>query len=276
MENKILESHRSGRTSARSFVALFLVGWETSRQDKITRIALATIFVGLVIVLSGLYRMTPFEELGLQKHLTYTSVVWYMTITELVAIAVWTQYREVREEVLNHHISGVLIMPVSYFRIKTGEWLGRTFENMLRFLILGTLVAFLLTQSFALSFTDLPGLLLSCALAAIIFNNLHMLVGLTEVWGAHARPVFLIVQKLLFLFGGLLLPLELYPQWMQNIAWATPFPAILYGPGSFAFGKSAGDTITLLGIQVFWCVVTSLLALGLLEAARRKIGRDGD
>lgn len=262
--------------NARPLLALMRVGWDTSRQDAITRIALATIYIGLVVILSGLYRVTPFETFAPDGSLNYERVVWYMAITELVAIAVWTQYREVREEVLNHHISGLMIMPVGYFGLKTGEWLGRTLENMLRFALLGTVIAWLLTFSFPIALNALPWLFLSLTLSAIIFNTLHLLVGLTEVWGAHARPAFLIVQKLLFLLGGLLLPLGIYPDWLQKVAWATPFPAILYGPASFALGAGVGDGFKLILIQVFWIVVLSFAALGMLKSARNKIGRDGD
>lgn len=257
-------------------LALFRVGWESARQDKVTRIALATIYVGLIVVLSGLYRMTPFETLTGAGHLNYVSVVWYMTLTELVAIAVWTQYREVREEILSHQIASRFILPLSYYRLKFGEWLGRTARSMLEFAILGTGVAWLLTGDLVLAPSALPGLALSLLLAVIIFNNLHLIIGLLEVWGAHSRPGFLIMQKLLFLLGGLLIPLDIYPAWLQKIAWATPFPAILYGPASFAFGKSGGDALTLLAVQLFWIFATLGVALMLFTAARNKIGRDGD
>lgn len=257
-------------------VALFRVGWNSARQDKVTRIALATIYVGLIVVLSGLYRMTPFETLGGADRLNYTTVVWYMTLTELVAIAVWTQYREVREEILSHQIASRFILPLSYTRLKFGEWLGRTCRSMMEFALLGSIVAWLLTGEFVLVPSALPGLAISLLLSVIIFNNIHLIVGLLEVWGPHSRPGFLIVQKLLFLLGGLLIPLDIYPVWLQKLAWATPFPAILYGPASFAFGKSGGETLFLLGIQLFWILASLGAALMLFRAARNKIGRDGD
>lgn len=260
----------------RPVTALFGAGWHSAREDKITRIALATVYVGLIVVLSGLYRMTPFETLTGAEHLRFESVVWYMTITELIAIAVWTQYREVREEVLSHQIAGRFVLPLSYHRIKTGEWLGRTSRSMIEFALLGALVAWLLTGGFFLDLATLPFLAVSLLLSVIIFNNIHLIIGLTEVWGAHSRPAFLIMQKLLFLLGGLLIPLDIYPQWLQKIAWATPFPAILYGPGSFAFGKSSAGMIGLFALQVFWVFATLGAASLLYLAARNKIGKDGD
>jgi ABC-2 type transport system permease protein len=257
-------------------MALFRIGWDSARQDKVTRIALATVYVGLIVVLTGLYRMTPFDQLTGADHLRFQTVVWYMTITELVAIAVWTQYREVREEVLAHQIASRFILPLSYYRLKFGEWLGRTCRSMMEFAILGTIVAFLLTGEFVLAPSALPGLAISLLLSVILFNNLHLIIGLLEVWGAHSRPAFLIMQKLLFLLGGLLIPLDIYPAWLQKLAWATPFPAILYGPASFAFGKSGEEALTLIGIQIFWLLVTFIAALIVFRTARNKIGRDGD
>jgi hypothetical protein len=38
-------------------------------------------------------------------------------------------------------------------------------------------------------------------------------IGLLDVWGQYARPVYWIWQKSLFVLGGLMLPLSLYPSW---------------------------------------------------------------
>jgi ABC-2 type transport system permease protein len=37
------------------------------------------------------------------------------------------------------------------------------------------------------------------------------------------------------LLGGLFVPLALYPSWLRTLALASPFSALLYGPGSMAF-----------------------------------------
>lgn len=277
MKGSVMTSLTTNRTSTvRPLKALLISGWQTSRRDTVTRVALATVYCGLVVILSGLYRVTPFERFSDNPAITYQTAVWYMAITELVAIAVWTQFREVREEVINHQFSGLLLLPISYVALKSGEWLGRCLENMVRFVLIGGLLAWFLTGVFPFALTSLPGLFLSLALAAVIFNLLHLLVGLTEVWGAHARPTFLIVQKLLFLLGGLLYPLDIYPDWLERIAWATPFPAILYGPGSFAFGDHGVGAMRLLALQIFWIFVLGGLATLVLRAAKAKIGRDGD
>ena len=61
-------------------------------------------------------------------------------------------------------------------------------------------------------------------------------IGLCAVWLQDCSPVYWIWQKCAFILGGLLLPLEIYPPWLREIALWTPFSAIMHGPGRMAFG----------------------------------------
>ena len=62
------------------------------------------------------------------------------------------------------------------------------------------------------------------------------------------------MEKLLFIFGGLILPLSIYPDWMQKIAHLTPFPSILGARSALALEANP--------YQIFW-VGLSLIAWGL-------------
>ena len=48
-------------------------------------------------------------------------------------------------------------------------------------------------------------------------------------------------QKLMFVLGGLMLPLELYPAFVQRAALFTPFPSLLAAPASFVLGTQSRD-----------------------------------
>ncbi|MCB1557171.1 MAG: hypothetical protein KDJ15_07660, partial [Alphaproteobacteria bacterium] len=75
-----------------------------------------------------------------------------------------------------------------------------------------------------------------------------------------------ISQKLAFLLGGLILPLQLYPEWLQSIAWLTPYPAMLNIPGKIAFDPSITDMAAALGIQLLWLAI--IIACGFWMQAR--------
>jgi ABC-2 type transport system permease protein len=59
-------------------------------------------------------------------------------------------------------------------------------------------------------------------------------VGLSAFWFQEAAPFHWVTQKLLFVFGGLMFPLEIYPAWLRGIAAWTPFSAMVHGCGRLA------------------------------------------
>jgi len=92
-------------------------------------------------------------------------------------------------------------------------------------------------------------------LAAAVLSGLYVGLGLLSFWLTDATPVYWVTQKLLFTLGGLMLPLALYPEWVQRVAFVTPFPALLSGPAGFVIGASPSEAGELLLRLAFWGVL---------------------
>jgi tetratricopeptide (TPR) repeat protein len=96
--------------------------------------------------------------------------------------------------------------------------------------------------------TDPRGLLLAVPLgilAGSVCVVFQTVIGITAFWLQDASPVYWIWQKLMFVFGGLILPLDAYPEWLREIAAWTPFHALVYGPARTTLGfdpAAAGRT----------------------------------
>jgi len=88
-------------------------------------------------------------------------------------------------------------------------------------------------------------------------------------------PVYLIIQKLLFLLGGLFAPVSFYPRWMAQISEASPFAAALYWPGVQALNPSAALFWRALGMQLIWIGLLSVAAALVWSAGLRKVLRQG-
>ena len=111
--------------------------------------------------------------------------------------------------------------------------------------------------------------------AMVLIHALYVLTGLAAFWLGDVSPLFWVWQKLLFVLGGLMLPLALYPEWMQRVAYATPFPSLLAGPGSFVFGTGSADAWTLASRLALWAVVIACGALALFRCAVRNLQLNG-
>ena len=85
------------------------------------------------------------------------------------------------------------------------------------------------------------------------------MIGLAAFVSEEVAPYEWIYQKFAFIFGGLLIPLDFYPKWLQNIAFTLPFPAMLYGPARLFVSPDAVLFARILGQQFIWILVLGFL-----------------
>jgi ABC-2 type transport system permease protein len=85
------------------------------------------------------------------------------------------------------------------------------------------------------------------------------LIGLSAFVVEDISAFQWVYQKLAFIFGGLLIPLDFYPAWLQNIARALPFSSILYGPARLFVEPSLSAFLSTLGMQLGWIFALSLV-----------------
>jgi ABC-2 type transport system permease protein len=88
-------------------------------------------------------------------------------------------------------------------------------------------------------------------------------------------PVYWVWQKLVFVLGGLFVPLEIYPGWLREIALWTPFAAMLHGPGRMAFGWQPELALLVAAKLFFWGVAVSALLYLVYRRALRVLDVNG-
>jgi ABC-2 type transport system permease protein len=86
-------------------------------------------------------------------------------------------------------------------------------------------------------------------------------------WLRNAGSAWFLYQKLVFILGGMLIPLEALPGWLHSIAAALPFAAMSYAPARAASGHASAS---LLVGQVAWlCVLYAAARAAFLAGERR-------
>jgi ABC-2 type transport system permease protein len=81
------------------------------------------------------------------------------------------------------------------------------------------------------------------------------LIGLSAFLVEDVSSFMLIYQKLVFILGGFLIPLSFYPPWLQAIAKALPFAAMIYGPSQLFVAPSLQLFENVLLMQSIWIVI---------------------
>lgn len=114
--------------------------------------------------------------------------------------------------------------------------------------------------------------LVSIVLATVVGFGIRFLSNLSAFWLLDNRGTDQLVTFVAMFFGGLLLPINLFPSWLEAVARALPFAAMIQLPAEIYLGRYDGlEVATVLGQQLFWAVL--LLAMGrlLLSTATRRV-----
>jgi ABC-2 type transport system permease protein len=166
-----------------------------------------------------------------------TDLVWYLAITEWIALSLPPIHLEIEADVRSGNVAYLLSRPISYFWLRFAEGLGTLLVRMLILGVFGVGIAYALSGGLASG-----GLLaLLCgALTAVVAATLSLvfcaIIGLSAFFVEDTSPLYWVWQKLSFVFGGLMFPLDMYPETVRTVASATPFPSLLYAPGRIAIG----------------------------------------
>jgi ABC-2 type transport system permease protein len=253
-----------------AFVRMGAVRGVTERGELYGRMLFFPIILG---VFNALW--TAVGEAGMPTTGAPHDLVWYLAATEWIALSAPLVYVEIQEDVRRGDIACHLPRPVSY--------LGATFCQGLGLLAVRALVLGLIAWVSAFVFTgQLPrtAALLSVipfgfSAAALIVAS-YMLMGLLAFWLVDITPVYWVWQKALFLLGGLMLPLELYPLWMQQIGAWTPFPALLAGPGGLLLSHFSLSYALLLAARLsLWALVLAAALHLVFRRATRRLQLSG-
>ena len=222
-------------------------------------------FALIIGIWASLWRIVPPETLA-RVQLSYEQVVWYFTLTEIVVFSLGHAYWQVEDDLAPGKLTLSLVRPVGYVTLIVSEEIGRAVVKLAGFGIPGLGLAVALTGVIPFGPGQILPLVAMLVLGSAVLLVSQMLVGLTAAWVGSARAVFFIVQKFIFVLGGMIVPLTAYPALLQKIAWATPFPAMLFAPASLMLDSSAAHIVAMLELQLAWLTV-SLLAIGLVSVA---------
>jgi len=108
----------------------------------------------------------------------------------------------------------------------------------------------------------------ACALgAAANIASQHAFGGIA-FWLLDAKSTWFVYQKLVFIPGGMLIPLELLPGGLEAVARVLPFATMAYVPGRLASGHAEPE---LLAWQAAWLVALVGVALAVYAAGQRRL-----
>jgi ABC-2 type transport system permease protein len=199
--------------------------------------------------------------------MTLYSTMWYLMMAETIELSRPAIARTISDNVKDGSIAYLLNKPYSFLLYQFSNSMGETVFRALMNAIFGGIVIWLLVGP--------PPAFLGWLLALLaLFGTwvlnfcIACLIGLSAFLVEDVSPFMWIYQKFIFILGGFLIPLDFYPQWLQVIAKALPFSAMIYGPSKLLVSPSVGLFANVMLMQSLWIIT---LGATLIISYRRGI-----
>jgi len=154
----------------------------------------------------------------------------------------------------------VLNKPYNFLLYQFSTSMGETVFRAVLNAVFGSIVMWLLAgpPPNALGFL----FVIPAILGAWILNFcISVIIGLAAFVTEDISAFQWIYQKFAFVLGGLLIPLDFYPAWLQAIAKGLPFSSMVYGPARLFVSPTLAALARTLAMQLVW-----IAGLGLLTA----------
>jgi ABC-2 type transport system permease protein len=240
-------------------------------------VASRTLFLAVILFIFLKLWQATFRESGgtVIGGFTLAQMLWYLTVTEAITMSAPRLAQQIDEDVRSGTLAVRLLKPMSYPLYCLSSALG---ERAVRFafnLLAGGLVTLLLVGPIECGAFALPVLISSVALAFVIDSLCHLIIGLGAFWLEDTSGIVLIYSRLSMILGGMLIPVALFPDWLQTATAFMPFRYVVWGPAQLFVRPDWHQFAALLFAQSLHIIALALLASLVYNRALQRISAHG-
>ena len=197
------------------------------------------------------------------KGLTFNQTFLYITVASslIVLLKNWADW-EISYQITEGSIIMSLVKPIKFQWLIMSQSAGFSLVNLVSISIpsiLFLIFVFRIPINIGLGFLFFP---LAIVFSFLLNNTFDYIIGLTSfytesIWGISSTKEIIIT----FLSGSLI-PLQFFPETLQNILRFLPFQAMYYLPLMMLIepDQEISNYLAMLGIQIFWVLVVFLIA----------------
>lgn len=253
------------------YFQLFLYSFLDNGKNRKELYIRCSFFFVILYIFSNLWATTS----GIKGDFQHSEMIWYVYMTETIIISLPIIQFEIESDIRSGDVAYYLIKPINYLFFKISENLGIYHFRFLVLLIFGFVCCFFLAKG---EIPNPSNLLLSISmsyLAGIVLVIFQASIGILAFKLQDCSSLFWIWQRCSFLFGGLLMPLEFYPKFMQKIALFLPFSTLISSPASLMFEVNFQKCVFLFFRLLFWLFVGLITSWSLYKRALKSVKING-
>lgn len=205
---------------------------------------------------------------------TAVNLITYTALTQgLITLLEMFGWYEIMNAVYSGDVSSDLLRPMRFFNLWLAQDLGRGLVNLILrgvvFVALFELVYDLVYPQTVIQWLCFAVVL---SLSWLLGFTWRFLINLAAFWTPQAKGVIRFGFIASWFFSGFMMPLSLFPAWVQQLAYLTPFPYLIDVPVEVYLGILDGRSLLrVLAMQLAWVAGLALLCQIVLGRAVRRL-----
>lgn len=240
--------------------------------DRPALVVTGLFYLLVTAVLSGLWSVAADANGGSVAGYSAVAIVWYIATTESGTISVPMRLIEdVGDDIASGSVVSEMLRPMPMLWVRVAGEVGRCLPRLALCATIGGVFATLVAGAPPNAFL-LPLAAVSLILAVTLNVVAQHLFAAAAFWIRDAKSAWFLYQKLVFILGGMLLPIEVLPDRIEAVARWLPFIAMAYAPARIASGHTEPE---LLLVQVGWILVIALFANAAFRRGERLVTESG-
>jgi ABC-2 type transport system permease protein len=195
----------------------------------------------------------------------------------IITLLPWDVDHEIEEMIRNGNFAMMLCRPMDmYLLLFTRSLALRLIPTMIRSAIVIAVAVVFFGLGLPVSWAAALAFGCSLVCASLVASSITAVVMTTLCWTLSGEGVQRILPHFTLLFSGLVIPLPLFPSWLQPLLNVQPLRCILDIPCRLYTGViPASEAVIFCGFQLAWCALIVAGGRWLMGRALRRIEIQG-
>lgn len=230
-------------------------------------------YLMVTAVLAGLWSAAADGSGGEIVGYTATALIWYIATSESAVSSIPIRMIEdIGDAITSRRVELEMLRPTSVVAFRIASEFGTVLPRLGATVVVGLGFA-LIVGGAPPSLTALALAAPSLVLAVLVNLALQHSFAAGAFWVQEAKSAWFLYQKLVFVVGGMLLPLEVLPGPLEIGAKFLPFAAVAYAPARLASGHVEPGWLV---VQLGWLLIVGFAAVRVFAAGERELIRAGE
>jgi len=232
------------------------------------------IFIGIIIfVFVHLWRAI-YQTKPLVEGFTIAMMIWYLLFAESIVTSETRVTKTIAQDVQSGVIAYHLNKPFHYVWYQYFTFLGDALLKFFTTFAVGSAVAYVMVGGFNFNFNYLIFILIVGFFGLSLNYLMNLSLGLFAFWLEDVEGLAFILHKFVFIIGGMLVPLDVFPSWIQWTKWL-PFSYVAYHPAKLFVMFNLKTFINVLAGQLVYIVALFALCFIIFHYGAKKVSIHG-